>query len=251
MLSSPTVAAAASPPEPAGDVISMPAAPATLAPPATQLRYSLPWQLRPVTTGNVVRIDSAAAAFNDANGNLDVAVTTVLAASYQLTPDWAPTYVWASSVTTRRARPLDGSSFVNPLVGATHTRSLGSYRLALFGATTIPIGTGSGNARNPGRQDERRVGHGASRGQRDVRGRLHDGDRGCRLRLREPRVHRASRGDRAAVRSRTRTTAQPPPILPDEAAVGLHLGYFIGSHFSLGSDLHYQRWLSHPTTVTR
>jgi hypothetical protein len=33
------------------------------------------------------------------------------------------------------------------------------------------------------------------------------------------------------------------------AALGLHLGYFIGSHFSLGSDLRYQRWLSHPTTL--
>ena len=33
------------------------------------------------------------------------------------------------------------------------------------------------------------------------------------------------------------------------SAVGLHLGYFIGSHFSLGADLRYQRWLSHPTTL--
>jgi hypothetical protein len=31
--------------------------------------------------------------------------------------------------------------------------------------------------------------------------------------------------------------------------LGLHVGYFIGSHFSLGSDLHYQRWLSHPTAL--
>ena len=35
------------------------------------------------------------------------------------------------------------------------------------------------------------------------------------------------------------------------SAVGLHLGYFIGSHFSLGGDLRYQRWLAHPTTVNR
>jgi hypothetical protein len=31
--------------------------------------------------------------------------------------------------------------------------------------------------------------------------------------------------------------------------VGLHLGYFIGSHFSLSGDLLYQRWLSHPTAL--
>ena len=105
MLSSPTVAAAASPPEPAGDVVSTPAPPASIAPAATQLRYELPWQLRPVSTGNLVRVDSAAAAFADANGNLDVAVTTVLAASYQLTPTGRRRSGSASSVTTRQARP--------------------------------------------------------------------------------------------------------------------------------------------------
>jgi len=35
-----------------------------------------------------------------------------------------------------------------------------------------------------------------------------------------------------------------------EATVGLHLAYFIGSHFSLSSDLHYRRRLSHPTILS-
>jgi hypothetical protein len=34
-----------------------------------------------------------------------------------------------------------------------------------------------------------------------------------------------------------------------QAAAGLHVGYFIGSHFSLSGDLHYRRWLSRPTTL--
>jgi hypothetical protein len=48
------------------------------------------------------------------------------------------------------------------------------------------------------------------------------------------------RGDRSAAASDPLRTS---------SAVGLHLGYFIGSHFSLGGDLLYQRWLSHPTTL--
>jgi hypothetical protein len=32
--------------------------------------------------------------------------------------------------------------------------------------------------------------------------------------------------------------------------VGLHVGYFIGSHLSVSSDVHYRRWLSHPSTLS-
>ena len=51
------------------------------------------------------------------------------------------------------------------------------------------------------------------------------------------------------VRVRGDSTAAAADPFWTNSAVGLHLGYFIGSHFSLGSDLLYQRWLSHPTTV--
>lgn len=33
------------------------------------------------------------------------------------------------------------------------------------------------------------------------------------------------------------------------AALGAHVGMFIGSHVSLGGDVLYQRWLSHPTKL--
>ncbi len=47
-------------------VTSAPSLPATVAPSDSALRYSLPWQLRPVTIGNLARVDSVAAVFNDA-----------------------------------------------------------------------------------------------------------------------------------------------------------------------------------------
>jgi|GEM_PF-7080091 len=138
--------------------------PATVAPSESALRYSLPWQLRPVTNGNLARVDSVAAVFNDANGNLDEAVATVVTASYQINRDWAAPIVRLGFVgNDAPGEATDGSSFANPLVGATYARALGSYRLALFGATTLPVGTGdrrqrgaTGNLRRLGRRRARR-----------------------------------------------------------------------------------------------
>ncbi len=253
MPSSPTVAGATGA-EPEGNVASTPAAPATLAPPATEQRYSLPWQLRPVTTGNVVRIDSAAAVFNDANGNLDAAVTTVLAGSYQLTREWAPMVRLGFVGNDAPGAALDGSSFVNPVVGATYARNvdtMGSYRFALFGATTIPIGTGGGNAPNVGA---------AKTNAASITARPADNAMFAVNYMTEivgadfAYVNQGFTAQVEAtllqfVRVRGDNSAAATDTFRTNSAVGLHLGYFIGSHFSLGADLLYQRWLSHPTTL--
>ena len=51
--------------------------------------YSLPWQLRPVTVGNVVRSDTAVAFFKNGD-NVGSTVATTLLATYKLTPNLAP-----------------------------------------------------------------------------------------------------------------------------------------------------------------
>jgi hypothetical protein len=78
MADTPAVAASAPPPVPA-----VPAAP----PPPP---YSLPWQLRPVTVGNVIRLDTATAFYEDAMGNTGSTVASTLLASYKITPEIAP-----------------------------------------------------------------------------------------------------------------------------------------------------------------
>jgi hypothetical protein len=237
--------------EPAEGVASRATRPALSATPATLPPYSLPWQLRPVSTGNLVRLDSAAAAFNDAAGNLDVAVTTVLAASYQLTPDWAPTVRVGFVGNNAPGAALDGSSLVNPIVGATHVRSLGSYRLALFGAATIPIGTGSGDARyapaaktnaaamtaRPADAAMFAVNYTAG----IVGGDLAYVNHGFTAQVEAMLLQ--------YVRVRDGNGADAPDPLRTQASVGVHLGYFIGSHFSLSGELYHQRWLAHPTNL--
>ncbi|KAB2908990.1 MAG: hypothetical protein F9K40_04045, partial [Kofleriaceae bacterium] len=77
---------------------------------------SLAWQLRPVTIDSVARIDSAAAAFNDRNGNLDLAVATTFTGTYRLSDAWAPMLRLGLVGNDAPGAALDGSAFANPLV---------------------------------------------------------------------------------------------------------------------------------------
>lgn len=219
--------------------------------PAPELPYSLPWQLRPVAIGNVVRLDSALAVFNDANGNLDVAVTTVLAASYLVTPAWAPIVRLGFVGNNAPGAAHDGSSFVNPLVGATYARTMGHYGCALFGAITIPVGTGGGNDPNiraaktnaastvarPADEAMFAVNYTTQIVGADFAYVNHNLTAQAEVTLQQSIRVRGGRSATAIDSFRT------------NSSVGLHLGYFMGSHFSLGGDLRYQRWLSHPTTL--
>jgi hypothetical protein len=253
ILSSPTLAAAAD--DSTAGVLSAPVATASPEAPAAQLRYDLPWQLRPVTVGNAVRVESEAAGFNDApNGNLNAAYTTMVTASYQVTREWAPILRLGFVGNDAPGAALDGSSFVNPVIGATYARNVdrrGSTKLALFGATTIPIGTGGGDAPNLGAAKtnaESMVARPADQAMFavDYMTLIVGGD-----------VAYVNHGFTAqgeatlqqSVRVRGSNSASASEAFRTNSSVGLHLGYFIGSHFSLGADLLYQRWLSNPTAL--
>lgn len=220
-------------------VSSKPSAAASVAAPPAQPRYSLPWQLRPLTMGTLVRVDTAAAVFNDANGNLNVAVPTFVSASYQLTPRWAPMIRLAFVGNDAPGEATDGSSFVNPLLGAAYTRCFGSYRLALFGAAALPVGTGGGAA-----PDIRAAKTNAA----SVTARPADE---AMFAVDDLTVlagvdfayvnHGLTAQAEATLSQSARVRGESGERFRTRAAVGLHLGYFIGSHVSLGGDLHYRR----------
>lgn len=228
-----------------------PAAFAQATPMRASQHYSLPWQLRPVTLANAVRVDSAAAAFNDANGNLDLEVATVLSASYRLTNEWAPMLRLAFAANNAPGAALDGSSVVNPVVGATYAREVDDFRLAFFGGTTIPIGAGGGNAPNL-RAARADVAASTARVADDAMFAVNylsqiagvdfayvNHGLTAQLEITLQPMFRVRGSDNAASTDSFRLNS----------AVGLHLGYFIGTFFSLGADLRYQRWLTHPTTL--
>jgi hypothetical protein len=201
--------------------------------------YSLPWQLRPVTTGHLVRLDTSAAVFNDANGNLNVAVPSFLSASYQLTPRWAPVIRLAFVGNDAPGEATDGSSFVNPLLGATYTRCLGGYRLALFGAATLPVGTGGGNAPNL-RAAKTNAASATARPADEAMFAVDDVTVLAGVDVAYVN-HGFTAQAEATLSQAARVRGESGDRFRTRAAVGLHLGYFLGSHVSLGADVHYRR----------
>lgn len=211
------------------------------------LLYSLPWQLRPLAIGNLARLEGAAAVFNDTQGNLDVAVATVLAGSYQLTREWAPMIRLGFVGNDAPGAALDGKSFANPVVGATYTRAVGSYELGFFGATTLPVGTGGGDDPNARAAKT----NAASMVARPADSAMFAVDYltaivGADLAYVK---HGLTVQVEATFLQFVRVRGSGADQLRTQAAAGLHLGYFIGSHFSLSGDVSYQRWLAHAATA--
>jgi hypothetical protein len=233
------------------DGVTRTAAPVSFEASTAQPRYSLPWQLRPVTTDSMVAIDTAAAVFNDAQGNVDIAIPTVFVASYHMTPHWAPTIRLGFVGNNAPGAAFDGTAFANPIVGATYARALGIYRLALFGAMTIPLGTGGGDTPNL-RAAETNAAAIAARPADAAMFAVNymAGIAGADLAYVGHGF--TAQGEITVlqfVRVRGGDGGGATDALRTQAAVGVHLGYFFGSHFSLSTDLNYRRWLSHPTTL--
>jgi hypothetical protein len=151
--SEPPVAAVPPAPAPADTttVAKVAAPPVPVTPPAPPPPpYSLPWQMRPLTVGNVIRSDTSVAFYKDAAGNTGSTEASMLLASYKITPEIAPIVRLGWVKNDAPAVGADGNSFVNPIVAAAYSHKLDSFRLAGFLGTTIPIGQGAGQTPNAG-----------------------------------------------------------------------------------------------------
>lgn len=211
-------------------------------------QHSQPWQLRSAASGDLVRLESTVAVFNDDNGNLDRALISVLSGSHQWTPHWASVLRLGFASNDAPGAALDGSSFVNPLVGVTYALDLNVCKLAFFGGITLPVGTGGGN--NPNLRAAKT--NEASATARPLDAAMFAANYLTTLLGADVVFVGYGVTAQAEVNlqqfARVRGDGSASAIDPfrTQAALALHLGYFIGSHFSLGVDLRYQRWLSHP-----
>jgi hypothetical protein len=228
-------------------------APPTAAPvdDAVPARASLPWQLRSVELGSGARVDGRAAAFDDAQGNLDLAVSTVVELRARLAPRWAATLRLGVVGNDAPGAALDGRSFVNPLVGATWARPLGPARLALFGGATLPLGTGAGDARYVAAAKT----NAAARTVRPSDDAMFAVDDVAALVGADLAwtSHGFSAQAEATLTEYVRVRGAGGDSLRTSSAVGLHLGQRLGAHVSLGGDVLYQRWLANaatPNTLT-
>lgn len=212
---------------------------------------SLPWQLHSVTTANVVQADSGAAVFRDPQGNIDIAVTTALSASYQATDHWAPMIRLGFVGNNAPGAALDGASFGNPIAGATYTRSMDRRRIALFAAVAIPLGSGGGNEPDP-RTNRTNVATITARPADEAMFEVN-----YATAILGADVAYVKHGFTAqaevtllqSVRTRGDKTAAGTDALRTRATMGGHLGMFLGRRVSVGADLEYRRWLSHSTML--
>ena len=109
--------------------------------------YSLPWLLRPATPGSVVRLDETMAFFEDpATGEGGATYVTSLIATYRVDSRWVPLFR-QSFVRNEPPGGASASAFSNPVLGVNYFHPLGGgWRWTGFFASTIPVGSGGGDA---------------------------------------------------------------------------------------------------------
>ncbi|MET0551490.1 MAG: hypothetical protein ABW221_00535 [Vicinamibacteria bacterium] len=115
--------------------------------PAPAAPYSVPWLMRPAAPGNGVRVDETLA-FDVPPGAPGTTATAVTS----LTASWRPARRWAfvarqSFVRRDPSGAAAGDAFSNPLLGANRLWTAGArWRGHFFAASTVPIGSGGGDA---------------------------------------------------------------------------------------------------------
>lgn len=212
--------------------------------------YSLPWQLRPAAAATVVRSDTAIASYQDAAGNAGSTVVTLLAASYKVTPELAP-IVRVGWVRNSPPTGDAGTALTNPLLGATWAPKLGGdLRLALYLATTLPVGQGGGDTPDKATAAAVKSGVLARSAMDNVMFAVNDATIVTGADLAWVSSGFTVQVEATVVHARRVRGAD---VQPDESktnlTTGLHVGYFALPELSIGAELRHQRWLSTPAAV--
>lgn len=221
------------------------AAPAPPPPP-----YSIPWQLRPMPAVTVVRSDTSTAFFEDAAGNSGTTVSSMLLASYKLTQSLVPIVRVGFTGNDAPGTLADGKSFLNPILGMQYAHKAGSYRMAAFGAVTLPIGSGAGDMPNAGAAGANAAGIRARSAMDNAMFATNytTGIAGFDFGYVD---HKLTVQAEVTLLQLIRTRGENAGAATDSArtnsTAGLHVGYFLFPFVSLGGEVRYQRWLTTPT----
>ncbi|HNN50078.1 MAG TPA: hypothetical protein PKO07_03595 [Pseudomonadota bacterium] len=262
-----------------------PAQPST--PPPAPPPYSLPFGLRPIVPVTVLRLDTVFAFYQQniaaagqperyENGFAGVFLPTI---GYRFTPSWMgivrfgmvgnrppritgdetgadncedttttdPTTMQPKTVLTKC-----GVATSNLFLGGFYSHKFAdNFRFSLFFGTTIPVGSGTSAATEPGASlAEAPTGQLARSAMDNVMFAVNDWAMVEGLDL-------AYIGHRLTVQAevtffelfRVRNEAANPDVYKVNFTTGLHIGYFVANWMSLGAELRYQRWLSDPKSV--
>jgi len=213
--------------------------------------YSLPWQLRPVVPGNVVRSDTALAFYESpANGASGTTIASMLLASYKVVPELAP-LVRLGVVSSAPPAPAESAfNFINPVIGATYGPNIGkNLKLGLFLGLALPFGMGGGEDPEPA--DAAANGAGIV-----ARSAMDNAMFAVNYFTVFPGVGFAYVGNGLTVQVEATLLQLTKTRGPDAAddsnsnfTTGLHVGYFFVPMLSAGAEIRHQRWLSTPAAV--
>lgn len=205
---------------------------------------SLGWNLRPVAPGNVIRSDTTVGRFTDA-GVSGTTVASTFLVSYKLTPVLAP-LVRVAVV------HHDGSAISNPLVGVTWAPRIVAppFKVSVFGALALPLGSGGGDDPNPRALATIRAAVAVRSGMDNALFAVNDLTpiagvdaayvaNGLTLQL-EATVFELIR---------VRGAMAQPDAYKTNFTTGFHAGYFVLPWLSASAELRYQRFLSSPAFV--
>jgi hypothetical protein len=211
-----------------------------------------------VTAVTAVRSDTSFASYQNALAQSGFAVVSELSAAYRIAgtgsapgTGLAPVVKLTVVNDSPPGTATGGFAFVNPLVGATYARVLGSgFRASGFLAVTIPVGMGGGNTPDKGELDARTVGPVVRAGMENMLFAVNDFGV-C------PGIDIAYVGHgltaqveaTVGVLERVRGEAQDPDAEKSVFTSGVHVGYFLMDALSIGGELRYQRWINAPSTV--
>ena len=238
---------AAAAPAPALEEAPTPAA--TKPPP-----YSLPWQLRPVAPGNVVRLDSSYGFYeNPTTHKKGSALVSTLLGSYKILPDLAligPVGLVHNSPPA--APPPSATAILNPVLAALYGVKLSpSVKLGLFLGVTLPVGSGGGTNPDPGKSTAISAPVGMA-----TRSAFDNAMFAVNYCTVFPGVDFAYVHDGLTVQAEATifklTRARGPETIDHtntNFTTGLHVGYFVLPMLSLGAEIRHQRWLSTPNAV--
>jgi hypothetical protein len=218
--------------------------------------YSLPWQLRPVIPGNVVRLDGAYAMYeNKTRGESGSTIASTLSFSYKVMDNLAP-LVRLGYVTTKENGADRVSAFVNPVIGALYGTVLGDdLKLGVFLGIALPVGQGGGN--DAATDADKTNQYAAAGSGVYARSAMDNAMFAVNYLTVFPGVGLAYVKNgltvqvEATVLSLNR--ARGDKVDKDKSRLnmtsGLHVGYFVLDMLSLGGEIRYQRWLSTPKAV--
>jgi hypothetical protein len=209
--------------------------------------YSLPFQLRPVVVGNVIRSDTAFAFYESPAGDSGTTVVSTLLGSVKVTDQFAP-LVRVGVVSNSPPAGDSAVGLLNPVLGGTFAIApTPELKLGLFLGFTIPVGSGGGEPGTHKSMVANNAGIAARSAMDNAMFAVNDFTVFPGVGLAYV-AHGLTAQVEATVLQLTRVKGED--VLPDSSrtnfTTGFHLGYFFIPQLSGAVEIRHQRWLSTP-----